>query len=67
MAVAVEVTILQEATDVLWDISGFGGVMVRVTASHSALLPRTQCYFGFNHVGCGGGSISKASTGSFPL
>lgn len=76
MAVAVEVTILQKATDVLWDISGFGGVMVRVTASQptvfkqaviSAFLPRTQCYFAFNHVGCGGGSISKASTGSFPL
>ena len=33
MAVAVEVAILQEATGVLRDISGFGGVMVRVTAS----------------------------------
>ena len=33
MAVAVEVAILQKATGVLPDISGFGGVMVRVTAS----------------------------------
>ena len=33
MAVAVEDTVLQKATGILRDASGFGGVMVGITAS----------------------------------